>query len=312
MSNIAYLRVSHTESLNGTSMSVQETKCRAFAELHGFSIDKVYQECVSGSVEFRKRPVFQKVLSELKSNSKLVVSRLDRLSRKVVDTLKLIDDFKKQHKEICITDIGNIHTDGVSKIFVTILASLAEIERENISIRIKASKKIARQERRHQGGYLEFAYSNKYNFLITMDADFTHNPKYIKQMLKLNETYPLIIGSRHIEKNSIQSWPLFRQFLTYSAFYVTKNFLNIRFDATSGFRSYNLIEISQDLFKNIKSQSYSFFVETSYILNRELTVKAIPIEMPIRFAEKSKMKITDMLATIFLIIRLFFRKFWIM
>jgi len=139
---------------------------------------------------------------------------------------------------------------------------------------------------------LEFAYSNKYNFLITMDADFTHNPKYIKQMLKLNETYPLIIGSRHIEKNSIQSWPLFRKFLTYSAFYVTKNFLNIRFDATSGFRSYNLIEISQDLFKNIKSQSYSFFVETSYILNRELTVKAIPIEMPIRFAEKSKMKIT--------------------
>ena len=159
MSNIAYLRVSHTESLNGTSLTVQKRLCFAFAELHGFSIDKVYTEVVSGAVEFRKRPVFQKVLSELKSNSKLVVSRLDRLSRKVVDTLKLIDDFKKERKEICITDIGNIHKDGVSKIFVTILASLAEIERENISIRIKASKKIARQERRHQGGYLEFGYS---------------------------------------------------------------------------------------------------------------------------------------------------------
>ena len=163
MTNIAYLRVSHTESLNGTSLDTQEKRCRAFAELHNFSIDKVYTEVVSGAVEFRKRPVFQKVLSELKSNSKLVVSRLDRLSRKVVDTLKLIDDFKKEHKEICITDIGNIHTDGVSKIFVTILASLAEIERENISIRIKASKKIARQERRHQGGYLEFGYSKDEN-----------------------------------------------------------------------------------------------------------------------------------------------------
>ena len=159
MSNIVYLRVSHTESLNGTSLDTQEKRCRAFAELHNFSIDKVYSEVVSGAVEFRKRPVFQKVLSELKSGSKLVVSRLDRLSRKVVDTLKLIEDFKKERKEICITDIGNIHTDGVSKIFVTILASLAEIERENISIRIKASKKIARQERRHQGGYLEFGYS---------------------------------------------------------------------------------------------------------------------------------------------------------
>ena len=171
--NIAYLRVSHQESLNGTSLEVQEKKCRAFAELHGFSIDKVYSEVVSGGVEFRKRPVFQKVLSNLKSGSKLVVSRLDRLSRKVIDTLKLVDDFKKEHKEICITDIGNIHTDGVSKIFVTILASLAEIERENISIRVKASKKIAKEERRYLGGYTEFGYKVEDKKLVPDDKEFT-------------------------------------------------------------------------------------------------------------------------------------------
>ena len=172
MSNIAYLRVSHIESLNGTSLETQENKCKAYAELHDFKIDKVYSEVVSGAVEFRKRPVFQKVLSELKSGSKLVVSRLDRLSRKVVDTLKLIDDFKKEHKEICITDIGNIHKDGVSKIFVTILASLAEIERENISIRIKASKKIAKEERRYLGGYSEFGYKVENKKLVPDDKEF--------------------------------------------------------------------------------------------------------------------------------------------
>ena len=128
MSNIAYLRVSHTESLNGTSIETQEKRCKAFAELHNFSIDKVYTEVVSGGVEFRKRPIFQKVLSELKSGSKLVVSRLDRLSRKVIDTLKLVDDFKREHKEICITDIGNIHKDGVSKVFVTILTTVGSSE----------------------------------------------------------------------------------------------------------------------------------------------------------------------------------------
>ena len=41
MTNIAYLRVSHTESLNGTSLEVQESKCRAFGELHGFKIDNL-------------------------------------------------------------------------------------------------------------------------------------------------------------------------------------------------------------------------------------------------------------------------------
>ena len=172
MSNIAYLRVSHTESLNGTSLETQEKRCKAFAELHGFTIDKVYSELVSGGVEFRKRPIFQKVLSELKSGSKLVVSRLDRLSRKVIDTLKIVDDFKKQHKEVCITDIGNIHKDGVSKIFVTILASLAEIERENISQRIKASKKIAKEERKFLGGYSEFGYKVEDKKLVPDDKEF--------------------------------------------------------------------------------------------------------------------------------------------
>ena len=172
MSNIAYLRVSHTESLNGTSLEVQEKKCRAFAELHGFTIDKVFTEVVSGVVEFRKRPIFQKVLSELKSGSKLVVSRLDRLSRKVIDTLKVVEDFKKERKEICISDIGNIHTDGVSKIFITILASLAEIERENISIRIKASKKLAKENRKYLGGYTEFGYKVENKKLIPGEKEF--------------------------------------------------------------------------------------------------------------------------------------------
>ena len=172
MSNIAYLRVSHTESLNGTSIETQEKRCKAFAELHNFSIDKVYTEVVSGGVEFRKRPIFQKVLSELKGNSKLVVSRLDRLSRKVIDTLKLVDDFKREHKEICITDIGNIHKDGVSKVLVTILASLAEIERENISQRVKASKKIAKDERRYLGGYTEFGYKVEDKKLVPDEKEF--------------------------------------------------------------------------------------------------------------------------------------------
>ena len=55
----------------------------------------------------------------------------------------------KNNIKKCIADIGNIHTDGVSKIFITILASLAEIERENISIRIKASKKLAKENRKY-------------------------------------------------------------------------------------------------------------------------------------------------------------------
>ena len=171
MSNIAYLRISHTESLNGTSLEVQEKRCMAYAELHGFKIDKIYSEICSGGIEFRKRAVFQKVLGQLGKGDKLVVSRLDRLSRRVIDTLKIVEDFKKSDNELCITDIGNVHTDGVSKIFITILASLAEIERENVSQRIKASKEVMKKDHKFLGGYSEFGFTKN------DDGTYDVNPK---------------------------------------------------------------------------------------------------------------------------------------
>jgi dolichol-phosphate mannosyltransferase len=155
---------------------------------------------------------------------------------------------------------------------------------------------------------IEYAYSENYNIIITMDADFTHNPKYISEMIRQKDGYEMVIGSRHLKKDSIKSWPLFRKSLTYLAFFVTKNLLKINFDATSGFRLYNIDQIDKNLFSNIKSSSYSFFVESSYILNLKIKVKAKPIDIKIRFAEKSKMNLLDMFSTVFLIIKLFFKR----
>ena len=171
--NIAYIRVSHIESLNGTSLDTQEKRCKAFAELHGFKIDKVYSEIVSGGVEFRKRKIFQKVLKEIKSNGRLVVSRLDRLSRSVLQTLQLVEDFKKTHNQLCITDIGKVHTEGVSRVFRTNIASLEEIEGTNISERVKAGREREKKEKRNLGGYSEFGYKvDKNNQLIPDDKEF--------------------------------------------------------------------------------------------------------------------------------------------
>ena len=83
MSNYAYLRVSHLESLNGTSFETQERRIRNYAELNDFQINFVHSEVVSGGVDFKKRKVFQKILKQLKRGDRLVVSRLDRLVRNI-------------------------------------------------------------------------------------------------------------------------------------------------------------------------------------------------------------------------------------
>ena len=56
MKSFGYLRVSHLESLNGTSFDTQEKKIRQYAELHDLKVDEVKSEVVSGAVEFRRRP----------------------------------------------------------------------------------------------------------------------------------------------------------------------------------------------------------------------------------------------------------------
>ena len=57
----------------------------------------------------------------------------------------------------------------------------------------------------------------------------------------------------------------------------------------------DLKKIDKSLFESIKSKNYSFFVESSFVLNKHYEVKSLPIEMPIRFAEKSKMSKMDMI-----------------
>lgn len=156
---------------------------------------------------------------------------------------------------------------------------------------------------------INYAYKNNYEILITMDADFTHHPSYINLMIEAMCENHVVIGSRHEKKDSIKSWPLFRKLMTQSAYFFTKNLLKINFDATSGFRLYNLEKINPNFFDSTKSKGYSFFIETAFEFKKTLNVKTLPIDMPIRFAEKSKMKIKDMIITVLLMIKLFFKKF---
>ena len=63
----------------------------------------------------------------------------------------------------------------------------------------------------HKDG-LNWAYKNKYNYLITMDTDFAHDPRYIPALLKKIKRNDLVIGSRHLKKKSTPNWNIFRLF----------------------------------------------------------------------------------------------------
>lgn len=133
------------------------------------------------------------------------------------------------------------------------------------------------------------------DYILQMDADFSHQPKYIPQMLdKLtSENADVVLASRYVKGGSVdQSWGLYRKLLSWWAnrIYVPAILgLPVR-DATGGFklwRKETLIGIDVD---RVHSNGYVFQVEMSYLAHRlGYKIAEIPIHFPDRQVGESKM-----------------------
>ena len=122
--------------------------------------------------------------------------------------------------------------------------------------------------------------------LITMDADFSHNPSYIPGLVSLANHYHITIGSRYIPQGGVVNWEWQRRFLSWGANAFARTTLGLKArDCTAGFRCYHrevLLSIELD---QIFSNGYSFLVEMLFKCQRRgFTVG----ETPIIFANRER------------------------
>ena len=151
----------------------------------------------------------------------------------------------------------------------------------------------------HKDG-LKFAYKKKYKIILTMDADGTHNPKYIKNLIKYSTKYDLISTNRFEKKDSLIEWPVHRRFLTKIRFYLINILLNINYDSSGAYRCYNAKNIKLNDILGAKNDGYSFFWESLYLLNKKkYSIKEIPIYLPYRKVGSSKMTMRDIIGSLF-------------
>jgi dolichol-phosphate mannosyltransferase len=131
------------------------------------------------------------------------------------------------------------------------------------------------------------------DYIIQMDCDFSHQPRYIPTMVEAAERYDLVIGSRYVRGGGVdESWSFTRKALSWFAnrIYV-RTLLSVPIsDATAGFRLWRrqtLIGLDLD---RIRSNGYVFQVEMAYISCRlGFKVTETPIYFPDREHGKSKM-----------------------
>lgn len=142
--------------------------------------------------------------------------------------------------------------------------------------------------------------------LITMDADFSHDPAYIPDLVALAEHYHITIGSRYVPQGGIRNWEWQRRYLSWVANTFARTALNLKArDCTAGFRCYHrevLLNIELD---RIFSNGYSFLVEMIFKCQRQgFTIGEIPIVFTNRVQGKSKISQLEIYKAMYTVLRL--------
>jgi dolichol-phosphate mannosyltransferase len=135
------------------------------------------------------------------------------------------------------------------------------------------------------------ALANGADYLLEMDADFSHDPATLPLFLSAILENDLVIGSRYLNGVSVVNWPIRRLILSYCASVYTRlvTGLQVR-DCTSGFKCFRRSTIEAIDLSRVTSDGYSFQIEMNYrCMEKGFRISEIPIIFIDRHAGSSKM-----------------------
>jgi dolichol-phosphate mannosyltransferase len=130
-----------------------------------------------------------------------------------------------------------------------------------------------------------------YAHLIEMDADFSHDPREIPNMLKAIQQADLVLGSRYIDGVRVVNWPLSRLFLSKGASYYVRIITGLPIhDPTGGFKCFRRKVLETIKLDEVRSNGYAFQIEMTHkAWMMGFRVREIPITFADRYAGQSKM-----------------------
>lgn len=132
------------------------------------------------------------------------------------------------------------------------------------------------------------ALDEGYARVIQMDADLSHDPKHLPELLRASQKADVVIGSRYCEGGRLSDWPLHRRLLSRFANFYVRAITGLAVqDSTSGFRCYSRLALERILVNQIVSEGYAFQVEVAFRAHEaDLSI----IETPIIFTDRREGK----------------------
>jgi dolichol-phosphate mannosyltransferase len=111
----------------------------------------------------------------------------------------------------------------------------------------------------------KWALERDYDLVFEMDSDFSHNPDHIPQFLEAAQEYDLVLGSRYLKGVTVVNWPMSRLLLSFFANKYSRFVTGLPFsDTTGGFKCYRRSVLQGIDLDAIRSEGYSFQIETSF------------------------------------------------
>jgi glycosyltransferase involved in cell wall biosynthesis len=151
------------------------------------------------------------------------------------------------------------------------------------------------------------ALANGADLACTMDADFSHNPRYVPELVgKMGEGYGLVIGSRYVRGGGATGCTFRRKLLSWGANAFARTLLGLRaHDATAGFRCYRREVLESVGLDSVKASGYSFLIEMLYrVQRRGWTVGEVPIIFENRRLGASKVSSKEIVKALGTVVRL--------
>jgi dolichol-phosphate mannosyltransferase len=139
----------------------------------------------------------------------------------------------------------------------------------------------------------EHALSRGADYVIVMDADFSHDPAHLPAMVAAARGADLVLGSRYVPGGRIENWPQLRRVLSRSGSLYARLMLGVKVrDLTAGFRCVRREVLETIEPSTLRAQGYVFNIELTYrALLAGFSVKEIPITFRDREVGDSKMSL---------------------
>jgi len=147
---------------------------------------------------------------------------------------------------------------------------------------------------------IKYAYENGFTTLITMDADFSHQPSDIPRFIEKSKDFDVVLGSRFSSADSLGEWNALRKCITHLGHFLTKNLLDMPYDASGALRLYKLNVVPKTLFDSLKSQNYEFFFDSLLAIHiNGFSIGEVEVKLPARTYGHSKMQLKHIISGVY-------------